>query len=93
MAMLMQKYKLSNGLVSDQAYLVVDLLSGNKQSMSAMVEVYMSKEASDAGLSPIDEFTITFIPDVSKESLNYHTQSYGYLKSLPQFENAIDISE
>lgn len=61
--------------------------------MSTMAKVYMSKEANDSGLMPIDEFTITFIPDVSINSLNYHTQSYEYLKSLPQFENAIDISE
>lgn len=90
MAMLMQKYKLSNGLVSDQAYLTVDSISGNKQSMSAVVKVYISEEASVAKLQPIDEFTVVFVPDVSESSLNYHKQTYNHLKSLPKYENAID---
>lgn len=89
----MQKYKLSNGLVSDQAYLTVDSISGNKRSMSATVKVYISKEASDANIQPIDEFTVVYSPEVTDASLNYHKQTYEYLKSLPQYENAIDVPD
>lgn len=93
MAILSKDYQLSSGLVSDQAYIKATMISGNKHNMSATIEVYISKEASDSGLSTIDEFTVVFTPDVIAGSANYHTQTYIYLKSLPQFENAIDVLE
>lgn len=93
MALLMNDYKLSSGLMSKEAYLKVGFISGSKENMSFDIKVYISKEASDEGLSTIEEFSVAFMPDTANESLNYHTQAYVWLKTLPEYNNATDVLE
>lgn len=90
MALLIRNYELGNGLFSYEGYIVIDTISGNKDSMGIDVKVYVSEEAYDVGQSYIENKMHSFVPDSSDSAGNYHKQAYEYLKLLPEYERAID---
>lgn len=93
MGLVLNDYNLSNGLVSETAYFKIEFVGGSKRNMTLNVNVYVSREASYRGVTPIEQKSFDFIPDTSDESKNYHKQGYDNIKSLPEFENAIDVFE
>lgn len=90
MALQLQNYNLYNGLVSDQAYIRVDTVSGNKDNIVADIKVYVSQQASEENIPFIDQKFIDFTPNVTEDSLNYHRQAYEYMKTLPEYAEAAD---
>jgi len=64
-------------------------LSGDKNRIEFYLRVFRDKEKADAGII-INEFLYEFVPDL-ESSDNFIAQAYNYLKTLPNFENAINI--
>ncbi len=78
------------GLTLTNAYIRIDEQSGGKDGISLRVRTYVSKEKREIGCTWIDEKIYTFVPLVADDSLNFIKQGYEYLKSLPEFTNALD---
>lgn len=93
MALLLKNYELVNGLVSNDAYVKIDTVAGNKTKIDLDIKVFISEDASNNGLPSIDQLFHSFIPDISDSSVNFIKQGYEYLKTLPKFSKAIDILE
>lgn len=79
-------------LVFEKAYYVVTHLSWDKKSNSITAKL-------DCYNNPQKERTIqassyyTFDSDVSDPAANFVKQAYEFLKTLPEFEGAIDVLE
>lgn len=70
----------------EEAYFQIIGIEGNKNTVNFTVTIYKdsTKEI------PIQNKDYTFIPDVDQNSDNFIKQGYEHLKTLPEFENAID---
>lgn len=93
MALLVSDYNLTNGLVSDFGYVKLITISGTKNELTIEVKIYISKEAADTALAPINQLFYKFTPDSSDAALNYHKQGYEYLKTLLEYQKALDVLE
>lgn len=70
----------------DSAYIRVDrIINGTKDRLFIDVGIYNS-DITDK----IESQTHNFIPSVQDGSDNYHKQGYDYLKTLPEYSDAID---
>jgi hypothetical protein len=78
------------GLLIENAYIRIDEQSGNKESINLRIRSYLSQEKQTAGCAWISEKIITFTPDVSDGAPNFIKQGYEYLKTIPEFETAVD---
>lgn len=93
MALLLNNYRLSNGLVSNYAYIKIDTINGDKENLNIDIKVYVSRDASQNGTPYIEQIYERFSPDTTAVSLNYHKQAYEYLKTLEKYFDAIDVLE
>ena len=71
--------------VANNAYHRVDKLSVTKERIDFKLGIYTSDLS-----RLITTKDYNFIPDVSENSINYHTQAYEYAKTLPEFTEAVD---
>ena len=78
------------GLTLNDAYIKIDEQSGTKESLNLRVRNYVSKNAREQGRDWVSEAIYTFTPSVEDGSLNFIRQGYEYLKTLPEFEDAVD---
>lgn len=67
------------------AYCKISGLNGNKNSMVIEVSIFNKKNGNG-----IDTKYYTFAPSVEENSLNDTAQAYYYLKTLPDFSDAVD---
>lgn len=81
---------LESGLSIGQAYIRVQGINGNKNIASINLEVFVSQEKRDEGKSPITYFNYTFVPMTEDNAPRWDKQAYEYLKTLPEFADAID---
>jgi hypothetical protein len=88
---LQKNFTLNNGLEVPNAYIKIETLSSTKESATARIGVYVSKEKIQNG-SVYEQYRI-FTPDFTDEADNLWKQCYKYLKSLPEFAGAEDILE
>lgn len=73
------------------AYIRIDSYSGNKSSASIYANTYLSKQSCEDGKEPIEPTKIfTFPHNVEENAPNIVKQGYVYLKTLPEYEDAID---
>lgn len=93
MGLLLENYSLSSGLVSTQAYVRIDTISGNKEKMIVDLKIYVTQEASKMNIPYIDKKLVEFVPNTDDIALNYHKQAYEHMKTLPVFINAVDVLE
>ena len=61
-------------------YVKIDSITGNKENLSFVVSFNKSNK--------LAERTFSFQPDI--EGLNFIKQAYLYLKTLPEFADAVD---
>ena len=84
--------KLNTGLPDvPNAYIRIDTVVGNKSNITVDVNTYASKESfnnSMAYIKPSEQFT--FVPSVEDNSPNFIKQGYEYLKTLTEFQDAVD---
>lgn len=88
---LMQKVTLKNDIQVDNAYIRIDTVSGSKDSLNISVNSYVSQDAFNDGKSYLEQNFFTFTPSVEESAVNFIKQAYEYLKSLPEFEYAVDV--
>lgn len=87
---LQKTIELQNGLKIENAYLRIDTVAGYKGGIDISVNSYLSKEAFVNGQGYLEQRGEHFVPSVEEGSLNFIKQGYEYLKTLPEYTNAID---
>lgn len=81
---------LESGLVVEQAYIRVQGINGNKNLAAICLEVFASQVLCEQGKPPVSFFNYTFEPLDGENTLRWDKQAYEYVKTLPEFENAVD---
>lgn len=92
MAFQMRK-EFKNGLIVEDCYVKISYISGNKEKLYITIQYFKDKAAADARLPHIEEAQYLFVPSTNDDSLRWDKQTYEYLKTLPEFEGAIDVLE
>jgi hypothetical protein len=87
---LIKSIKLLNGIELKDGYFKIFNIMGDKNMLSLNVQIYFSKEHCDNTGIPIAGDSYSFKPAVLNESENFLKQGYDYLKTLPEFKDAID---
>lgn len=82
---------LESGIQVDHSYARIDYLGGNKNKVTVNVNYYLDEKAATDGLPPFKKSIHEFVPSESEQSLRWDKQGYEYLKTLPEFESAIDV--
>ncbi|MBB6694378.1 hypothetical protein H7B90_23560 [Cohnella xylanilytica] len=80
-----------SGVSLQNAYCRIEKIIGDKSSMSIQLAYYINQIAIEQKLvSAYTEF-YQFVPSIEDSSPNIFKQSYNYLKTLPEFSNAIEV--
>lgn len=69
----------------NNAYIKITCLTGNKDNLSITATILTN----DKNIV-IDEFIYGFVPSVEDISANFIKQSYEYLKTLDEYNDAVD---
>lgn len=93
MAVLIKYYQLPNKLIATNVYLRIENMGGNKENITLDVAFYVSQDDAVKGTPPIDRRSFVLIPDLSETSKNFFIQGYNLIKSMSEFEGAIDVYE
>ena len=70
-------------VVVPNAYLKVTHLSGNKESMQAIISIFTEKDG-----VVLSKFDTSFTPDLNVN--NFIAQAYEHAKTLPEFSSAVN---
>lgn len=70
----------------DNCYCQIDSVTGGKENMGLCLNILTSHENGHL----LDRVYYSFVPSVTDKATNYHKQGYEYLKTLPEFTDAID---
>lgn len=87
---LQKNIELKNGLIVNDAYIRIDTVNGYKGAITISVNSYVSQQDFIDGKSYLEQKFYTFTPNVTPDADELWTQGYEYLKSLPEFVDAID---
>lgn len=83
-------FTLKNGLSIEEAYLKIDIVRGDKNTLGFSLVPYKEKNSSD----PLEEGTYyEFRVNQDENSVRWDKQAYEYLKTLPEYASAIDVLE
>lgn len=67
------------------AYIKIKCLEGDKKEVKLTVCIYDAKD-----MHTIETKSYKFTPTLGEESKNFLNQGYEYLKTLPEFADAVD---
>lgn len=81
---------LNNGLVVENAYIRIAEIAGNKHFLNLIVHSYISQQAFQEGKTFLEQKLYSFIPSVEEGVTNFIKQGYEYLKTLEEYQDAID---
>lgn len=87
---LQKNIELPNGITVDNAYIRIDTVSGYKDEITISVNSYVAQQAFVEGKGYLIQEYHKFVPSVEEGSENFIKQGYLYLKTLPEFADAID---
>jgi hypothetical protein len=82
-----------NGIVVNGAYARIDSISGFKGGIDFSLNFYVSQSEFTDGNGYFKQKMHHFVPSVEDDAPNFIKQGYEYLKTLNEFENAIDVLE
>lgn len=82
--------ELDNGLTIPDAYFSVDTIRGTKSKAEIGLNVHISEEAKGDGKAIVLQQSFSFTPSIEDGSPNIIKQAYLHLKTLPEFEGAVD---
>lgn len=85
--MALSKNIIFKGLTINSAYLKIDSLSGNKNSMDINLGVYANKDSNES----LEQRFYNFAPSVADTAPNTFKQGYEYLKTLDEYKDAVDL--
>ena len=77
--------KIEEEHIIKDAYLKIIASNGSKESLSIVVGVFSIDKT-----TLYQKVTYQFIPSVADGSANFIQQGYEYLKTLPEFADAVD---
>lgn len=81
---------LQNGLTVDNAYIRIDTVVGSKDLLNITVKSYISQQAFQEGKAYLEQKLYSFTPSVEEETSNFIKQGYEYLKTLEEYQDAVD---
>ncbi|MEK4157591.1 hypothetical protein NYE27_21080 [Paenibacillus sp. FSL R10-2779] len=84
---------LNTGITLSNAYARIEGMSVTKESIMFGLVYYADKQAAVSDKSFVAFEQYYFVPSVADNAPNYHKQGYEYLKTLPEFVDAVDILE
>lgn len=87
---IIKKLMLESGLVIEHAYIRVQGVNGNKNLASVSLEIFASQSLCELGKAPATHRSYTFTPLEDETSPRWDKQAYEYIKTLPEYENAVD---
>ena len=87
---LIKNTTLSDGLIINSAYIRIDTISGYKGGLDISVNYYISQQDVIDGKGYLQQKMYHFVPSVEDTAPNFIKQGYEYLKTLPEYEYAID---
>lgn len=73
----------------EKAYVQVTRISGDKE----FLEFYLSVYDTEAKENLIETRIYSFVPSIEDDATNFYKQIYTYAKTLPEYEDAIDVLE
>lgn len=82
---------LNNGLTVENAYIRIDTINGYKGGLDISVNSYISQIDFIGGKEYLDQKIYNFIPNIEDNASNFIKQGYEYLKSLEEYNGAIDL--
>lgn len=83
---------LDNGLTIQDAYLKINEITGNKTELKIALDVFVSKETSDANKPFVVRKHYQYAGlDLSENAQRWDKQAYKHLKTLNEYEDAIDV--
>lgn len=87
----LKSIELDSGINVENAYARVDSRSGrNKSELTFVLSYYVNQQAYESGKSLVKQEYFIFESSVADDAPNDIKQCYEYLKSLPDFVEAVD---
>lgn len=88
MALILKK-EMDTGVVLENAYCKVEEVTANKEKMNFYLGIYLNKVARNNDKTPLETkfYSCEHNVLVNENSIR---QAYNYLKTLDEFENAVD---
>ncbi|MGN4665820.1 hypothetical protein ACTFRP_08025 [Bacillus cereus group sp. MYBK234-1] len=86
---LLRTLQLPSGINIPNVYSRVENFSGSKDSVTFTLANYASRDSAYSGTVPISQSIYGYTLQVQNSDL--YTQFYNYLKTLPEFEFAVDV--
>lgn len=77
---------LNKELIFKDSYIKIDNVSGNKEMLNVIVKIFDFENG-----NVIKTFEFNFVPKAKDTALRWDKQAYEYLKTLDDFEDAIDV--
>lgn len=87
---LLKRTETSIGIVLEQAYIKIGYTGGDSLEQCATVSIYVDAETRASGKEPVQLRNYNFPCSVTDDAPNFIKQGYEYLKTLPEFADAID---
>lgn len=82
---------LDSGICVNDSYARIESRGGgNKSNLTFFVGYYINQQAFEEGKSLVKQESFTFESSVEDDAPNDIRQCYEYLKTLPEFDDAID---
>lgn len=83
---------LESGIEVESAYARVGNRNGdNKEELTFSLNYYINNQAPSEGKAILKQEHYTFVPSVADDAPNDIKQCYEYIKTLPEFADAIDV--
>lgn len=93
MALQVNNVVLNNGMSAETSYARIDSIGGSKDGLTFSLNYYLDQQSFIEGKEYLKSEQHTFVPSVADDAQNFIKQGYNYLKSLPDFADAIDVLE
>jgi len=81
------------GITLESSYARINTLTGSKNLVGFALYYYVSRNDYLNGCVSIKQESYEFVPNIQDGSDNFIKQGYEYLKTLPEFSNALDVIE
>lgn len=81
------------GFVAEDGYIRINSINGDKYNLVIEVYFFYNQAYATDNYAPFNSSRYFFTPDIKDDAKNFYKQGYEYLKTLPEFKDAIDVLE
>ncbi|WP_141230057.1 hypothetical protein [Terribacillus saccharophilus] len=82
-----------SGVTITKAYICVEVTEVTSVNQTILLGFYINRDAKLNGKEPVYRNKHSFAPNLSSDSKNAFVQGYEYVKTLPEYQSAVDIFE